>query len=279
MTADDGRPNVLRLHAGSLILHVWTADPGFEIETPGGVLATVDRGIYRIDADGDEVHVSVYEGEATLASGRRRVQVEQGERLLCAARGRARRSAPVRRPRPRRVRALGRGARRPRVLGQRAPPVRPRRDRPLRGELESHGSWYFQADVGHVWRPYVARGLAAVLRRTLGVDRLRLDLDPPGALGLGALPLRALGLCLEPGLVLDSRPFLGPRLGALGGGNELRGLVPARLPRPGRAVLRPRLSGQRRGARRLRRLGLLAAEPAERGVQCPQARRGRGGPA
>src|SRR4029077_6328240 len=29
---------------------------------------------------------------------------------------------------------------------------------PYASELENHGSWYFVAEVGHVWRPYVSPG-------------------------------------------------------------------------------------------------------------------------
>jgi ferric-dicitrate binding protein FerR (iron transport regulator) len=88
ISAEEGSPSVLRLHSGSLFLHVLADDPGFEVETPGGLVTTLERGVYRVDADGDEVGVSVYQGEASLASGRGRVGVREGEQCY-ARRGRS----------------------------------------------------------------------------------------------------------------------------------------------------------------------------------------------
>jgi hypothetical protein len=158
MSAEDGQPSVLRLHAGSLILHPWAADPGFEVETPAGIVETRDRGVYRVDAEGDDVTLSVYDGEAALASGRRRVRVGQGERSY------ARRGDEPADPRRFDGRDQDEFARWDEEreggaswAGERRQYI-PDEVEPYAGELESHGSWYYQVEVGYVWRPYVAAG-------------------------------------------------------------------------------------------------------------------------
>jgi len=158
MPSEDGAPTVLRLHSGSLILHAWAAEPGFEIETPGGLAATRERGVYRVDVEADDVRLSVYEGEATLASGRRRVRVAEGEQSY------ARRGDEPDDPRQLDRRELDEFARWDQDREGRASWASERRQyipdevAPYAGELESHGSWYYQVEVGYVWRPYVASG-------------------------------------------------------------------------------------------------------------------------
>src|SRR3989442_9908437 len=56
-------------------------------------------------------------------------------------------------------------------------------------------------------------GLAALHRRAVGRHRLRLDLRVHGAVGMGGLPLRPLGLRARVGLVLGAWLHLGTRLG------------------------------------------------------------------
>ncbi len=149
---------ILRLWSGSAWLV--TRDRGnYEIETPNALVLPRDRGAYRIDADGGETRLSVYEGEATLESGRQSVDVREGERSW-AERDRA----------PEDPRRFDRRAaddfqswnesRDDRTGYASAPSYVPDEVRPYAGELDTNGSWYFVAEVGNVWRPYVASGWA-----------------------------------------------------------------------------------------------------------------------
>jgi hypothetical protein len=160
---DEGRGEriVLRLWSGGVYLHVRgereVAD--YEMETPGGLVEIRAEGVYRVDADSGETRLTVYEGEATLDSGGgRRVKTAAGERTY------ARRGESPERPRKfdededddfarwdrdhEQRDAWADGSRRylPDELDAYAP------------ELESHGSWYYESEVGYVWRPVVAAG-------------------------------------------------------------------------------------------------------------------------
>ncbi len=158
---DEGRGErvTLRLWSGGIYLHVrgGSERAEYEIETPGGVVETSEEGVYRLDADSGEVRLTVYEGEATLDSGRRRIAVGAGERTY------ARRGESPERPatfeneeddfarwdqeRERRE-AWAAGSRRylPDELDAYAP------------EFESHGTWYYETEVGYVWRPFAVAG-------------------------------------------------------------------------------------------------------------------------
>ena len=151
---------VLRLHAGSLYLHTRERrDFGdFEIETPGGLVVPLERGIFRVDVDAGETRLSVLSGAATLDSGRRRVTLEAGERSY------ARRGESPEEARSFDWRAaddFGRWdeERQGQVAWAGASSrYLPEEMAPYAGELDSHGSWYYETEVGHVWRPYVAAG-------------------------------------------------------------------------------------------------------------------------
>lgn len=158
---DEGRGErvVVRLWSGGLYLHVRAGDRGaaYEVETPGGLVEADGDGVYRLDVDSGEVRLTVHEGEATLDSGRRRVRVRGGERTY------ARAGESPEEPRPfedelddfarwdqdrERHDAWAAGSRRylPDELDAYAP------------EFENHGTWYYEAEVGHVWRPFVTVG-------------------------------------------------------------------------------------------------------------------------
>lgn len=129
--------------------------PDFEIDTPGGVVETGDRGVYRIDVDSGETRLTVYDGEATLDSGGGRVSVEAGMRTY-ARRGEE----------PETPDRFDRGE-----MDDFARWDEDRQDHqawagssqrylpddvdPYAGELDAYGSWYYEAEMGHVWRPYV----------------------------------------------------------------------------------------------------------------------------
>jgi uncharacterized protein DUF6600/FecR-like protein len=154
----DGRV-ILRLWSGGLYLRARDdgGRPDFAVETPAGVVEARVRGLYRLDAKGDGTRLSVHEGEAALL-GEREVLVRAGETVE------ARQGEPVddaqafdraalddfdrwnadREDRP--VYAAGQREYLPAVVS------------PYAGELDSYGAWYYESEIGHVWRPYVAAG-------------------------------------------------------------------------------------------------------------------------
>ena len=157
---DDGRDEriVLRLWSGALFLHLRDRRDGpFEVETPGGVVTTGNRGVVRIDVQSGETRVSVYEGEASL-DGAQPVRMRAGERLY-ARRGEVE-EGPTQFDRTegdefaewddRRQEQTAYAVNRQEAL--------PDDIAPYADELDRHGAWYYETEVGHVWRPYVASG-------------------------------------------------------------------------------------------------------------------------
>ena len=155
---EDGRREgrvVLRVWSGGLYVH--GRDPRMSIETPGGVVDIGRSGVYRVDVDSGETRLSVYEGEAVLDAGGA-VRVRAGERAY------ARRDEPVDGPQ-RFDRTEGdefaqwdqerdrRGA-----WAENRPEYLPEEVSPYAGELEANGAWYYESEIGHVWRPYVGPG-------------------------------------------------------------------------------------------------------------------------
>ena len=158
--ADGGGDRViLRLWSGAMYLHArdGRGHPDFAVEAPSAVVEVHARGVYRIDAGAGETRLSVYEGEATLA-GEREVRVGAGEQVA------ARQGEEIADPQAfdraslddfdrwaadhedRPVYAAGQRAYLPEVVSAYA------------GELDSYGAWYYESEIGHVWRPYVASG-------------------------------------------------------------------------------------------------------------------------
>ncbi|HEV7627507.1 MAG TPA: FecR family protein, partial [Streptomyces sp.] len=157
---EEGRDErlVLRLWSGALYLHIRDRRDGpFEFETPGGVVTAANRGIVRIDVESGETRVSVYEGEAGLDNGTEEIRLRAGERVY------ARRGEAAEGPSP-----FDRGegdefaewddARQDRTAYASSQPATSLPDEvaPYAGEFEGHGAWYYETEVGHVWRPYVA---------------------------------------------------------------------------------------------------------------------------
>jgi hypothetical protein len=154
---DSGR-TVLRLWSGGLFLRSreGRGTGAFEIETPGGLVRPTEPGLIRLDVASGETRLSVHEGEAVLSSGRQEARVRAGERAYAQASGASEQAQPFDRwaqddfdrwngQREAEARWAGSGRR---GLPQEVAPFEP--------ELERHGSWYFEAGVGQVWRPYVA---------------------------------------------------------------------------------------------------------------------------
>ena len=84
VTHEDGHVGMvaLKLWSGGLYLRT-RGDRGgaaVQIETPAGLVEVHERGTYRIDVAAGETRLSVYEGEAVLDGGGRRVSVDIGER-------------------------------------------------------------------------------------------------------------------------------------------------------------------------------------------------------
>jgi hypothetical protein len=159
---DDGGGDrvVLRLWSGGLYLHNRDGRgfPDFGIETPGGVVEARVRGVYRVDSVAGETRLSVYEGEATLEA-EREVRVRAGERVY------ARQGEATDDPRGFDRAALDDFDRWDTDLEERQAYAAVNRRRylpepvlPYAGELEAYGAWYYAAEFGHVWRPYVASG-------------------------------------------------------------------------------------------------------------------------
>jgi hypothetical protein len=158
---DDGAGDrvVLRLWSGALYLHnrAGRGHPDLGIETPGGVVEARVRGVYRVDAVGGETRLSVYEGEAALLADRE-VAVRAGERVH------ARPGEPVEEPQgfDRAARDefdqwdADRGDRQAYASTRRT--YLPENVLPYAGELDAYGAWYYQSEIGHIWRPYVAAG-------------------------------------------------------------------------------------------------------------------------
>ena len=157
---DDGRDEriVLRLWSGALFLHLRDRRDGpFEVETPGGVVTTGNRGVIRLDVQSGETRVSVYEGEASL-DGAQPVRLRAGERVY-ARRGEIE-EGPTQFDRTEgdefaawddsRQEQTAYAANRQEAL--------PDDVAPYADELDRHGAWYYETEVGHVWRPYVAAG-------------------------------------------------------------------------------------------------------------------------
>jgi hypothetical protein len=158
---DDGGGDrvVLRLWSGGLYLHNRDGRgfPDFGIETPGGVVEARERGVYRVDVEAGETRLSVFEGEASLEA-EREVRVGAGERAY------ARRGETTEDPRAFDRAALDDFDRwdadredRQAYAGNRRGYL-PETVLPYAGELDTYGAWYYQSEIGHVWRPYVAAG-------------------------------------------------------------------------------------------------------------------------
>lgn len=150
---------VLRLWAGRLEFS--GRDRGaaeIEIETPAGYVVAREGGSFRVEGDAGGTQLSVYEGRADLESNRRRVSVGAGERSW-ARRGDTPES-PVRFDRRDADDFAAWCAERDDRTAWSGNSERylPDEIDPYASELESHGSWYFVAEVGQVWRPYVDAG-------------------------------------------------------------------------------------------------------------------------
>jgi uncharacterized protein DUF6600/FecR-like protein len=145
---------VLRLWSGALYVHA-VGSGDFEIETPGGVVNTRGRGIYRIDAHSGETRISVYEGDATLQGGRG-ARIREGERAY-ARDGEVTRGPMAFDRQDADDFAMWADDRQESVRTARQRPADlPEDAAPFYDELSDYGSWDREPSVGFVWRPRVA---------------------------------------------------------------------------------------------------------------------------
>jgi hypothetical protein len=150
---------VLRLWSGSLVLRVRTRSATrLEVETPSGVVQVLEPGLVRVDVNGGETELSVYDGEAAFDDGQGRVRLAAGERTF------ARWGERVQEP-ERFDGAIGddfaewdaqREADEQRAAA--SSPYLPPELEPYAGELQTNGAWRYEASAGYVWTPYVAAG-------------------------------------------------------------------------------------------------------------------------
>ncbi len=156
-----GERIVLRLWSGHLYFRARERGAAeIEIETPSAYVSARQAGAFRLDADAGETRLSVYEGEADIEAARRRESVSAGERSW-VSRGDAPESARRFDTRESDDFAQWYDDRDDRRSWAGASERHlPDAIDPYASELESHGSWYFVAEVGQVWRPYVDSGWA-----------------------------------------------------------------------------------------------------------------------
>jgi hypothetical protein len=163
LSHDEGRRNdriALRLWSGGVYFHVRDGRvmPDFELETPGGMVELLERGVYRVDVEAGETRLSVFEGEAALDSGGRRIRVEAGERTYASRGEEPERPAPFDRYEDDEFARWDREREERTAVAVDSERYLPEEIGHYGGELESAGSWYYESEVGHVWRPYVSAG-------------------------------------------------------------------------------------------------------------------------
>ncbi len=195
MQLDDDRLS-LRLHYGSASIRVVSDEVagGFELTTPQARVLLQQPGRLRVDAERerDTSSIRVFDGVAVVEGGGERLTVRSGRSAEVLGQGCAHDAsgdATASTNGPRCATAYRGGARHPLRAGR---DDRLRRPRPLRQLARRQ----------RIRRPVAADGrleLGALPRRPLDLYRpLGLDLGRQRALGLCALPLRALGASQQP---------------------------------------------------------------------------------
>jgi len=160
--AHEERPEtiVLKLWSGGLYVRTREAREGalLQIETPAGLVEIEERGVVRVDVESGETRLSVYDGEAALVTGSRRMEVGAGERAYVRA-GEA--PEPARRFDAREeddFSAWDRDREGQRGFADDGRSYLPEDLHAYSGELASNGVWRYEASVGNVWQPYVSSG-------------------------------------------------------------------------------------------------------------------------
>ena len=157
---DEGRDErvVLRLWSGSVIVHSRRGSARLEVETPAGMVQAAEMSVVRVDVDGGEARVSVYDGEAVLDDGQARTRITAGERTF--ARWGARAEEPQRFDAGEMDEFAGWDEEREVEARIAAADSRylPAELQPYSEELEQNGDWRYESSVGYVWVPQVESG-------------------------------------------------------------------------------------------------------------------------
>ena len=158
--AQEGDRVVLRVWSGAVQVRSLDAQGNghLEIETPAGVVLVDEPGAYRVDVVGAETRLSVYDGEARIEGPEGRARVGPGERCY-AVRGEAPEAPhPFDRSDEDSFSAWNQDRDAEDVWASGRREYLPEEVAPYAVDLESHGTWYFDVSVGHVWRPRVGPG-------------------------------------------------------------------------------------------------------------------------
>jgi hypothetical protein len=152
---------VLRLWSGSLILRARTPESAiFEVETPAGFVQTMGPGVVRIDVDGVETRVSVYEGEASFDTGRDSVRVAAGESTWARWGDAPAEAAPFDRYAQDDFAAWDADLESRRAWAANSQRYLPEELEPYAPEFDTYGTWVYEQPLGYVWQPRVALGWA-----------------------------------------------------------------------------------------------------------------------
>jgi hypothetical protein len=147
---------VLRLWSGSVLVHAPSqASLLFEVETPAGLVDALEKSVVRVDVQGGDTRVSVYDGEAGFAG----MRLALGERV--EARWGERPSEPESFDRFEGDDFLQWDQDRESETRWAASSARYLPDDldDYSGELDRNGTWRYDGDVsGYVWVPYVDAG-------------------------------------------------------------------------------------------------------------------------
>ena len=244
-------------------------DEVFEVDTPNSAVTFERPGDYRVDVDNDgNTRVQVRRGRALAAAGGGQVALSAGDEMDIDGIERPRYDI-VAVPRPDGWDQWV--AQRDQQLAQARSYAYVTADIAGVEDLDQHGRWQQIPDYGWTWSPIsVEAGWAPYRAGPMDLaGPLGLDLGRRGAVGLGAVPLRALGV-LWVALVLGAggTPGAERRVFARARGlrrriGRLRRLVPARAARSVLSLVAPR-PDRRRDQRDLRESDLRDGRQPDR---------------
>lgn len=148
----------LALWSGDVIVRQRDGRSGSEIsiEAPGGLSVDLaEGGVYRVGLEAGETRIAVYEGEATV-EGDRRVRVRAGEQLWARGAEIDEAAETVNRRDLDDFARWDEGRQGGQAWARERSEYLPDEVSVYAPELEDHGAWYYEVEVGHVWRPHVS---------------------------------------------------------------------------------------------------------------------------
>ena len=150
---------ILRLWSGSLILRARAPESAiFQIETPGGLVEAMGPSIVRVDVDGGETQLSVYEGEASLDTGRDHVRLAAGERTWARWGDGPSEPAPFDRYAQDDFGQWDGDLESREAWAANSRRYLPEELEPYAPEFDNNGTWAYEEPVGYVWQPRVTAG-------------------------------------------------------------------------------------------------------------------------